>query len=307
METESNVPGSVAIQVVEPTYPGAVDGAIAGDATGFGDVGAGPKDTKAPGDRIFALVTKNSPTGGPFRVVDIHDADDSAPPELEGVGNFVPTFAGPPAENIVRTSTGIALTYDNQTAEATVVNFRDDGSRVWASVGLGFLPILDITARKGHTYVMQDGPGVGFRVSKLRDTDGAIVKEFLAPRNITPGRITVDDEENIYFLHSDGSPLIMKIDRNGDPRPFDPGNTVVNSPLDIDFDQGLIFVLDGSPPSGSAGIVRVFGQAGRLVQTISVPQLVSGENARRMSVFRGQIFVITEVSRGGFLIRKVHR
>jgi hypothetical protein len=306
METESNIPSALNIQVVEPTYPGAVDGAIAGDATGFGDVASGPMDTKAPGDRVFALITRLDPLGKfSQREVDIHDSETLA---RVPSGNFVPSFAGPPAQHIVRNSTGIALSYDNQTSEATVVNFRDDGSRVWSSVGLGFLAILDLTARKGHTYVMQDGPGVGFRVSKLRDSDGAIVKEYLAPRNITPGRITVDDEESIYFLHSDGNPLIMKIDRNGDPQPFDPGNVSVNSPIDIDFDQGLIFVLDGSPSaSGVAGVVYVLGQAGRLVQTIPVPELVAGENARRMSVFRGQIFVITEITRGGFQIRKVHR
>ena len=308
METESNVPGSLNIQVVQPLYPGAVDGAIAADATGFGDVAAGPMDTKAVGDRAFALITRLDPFGKfSQREVDIHDSET-----LAIVGNWVPTFGSTRPNNIVRNTSGIAMSYDPEISPpgtAVVVNWRDTGAINWSQDQLDSLIIEDMSARKSHTYVLQDGPGVGFRVTKLRDATGQIVKQFLAPNGspATTNRITVDDEENVYFGHGDTSPWVSKIDKNGDRQPFDVTNNSFQNVVDIDFDQGLVYVMDSTAGGGNMGRIYVFGQSGTLVQTIPIPGSVD-DSPLRMSTFRGQIFIVTTGGgRGGFAVRKVFR
>ncbi len=308
METESNIPGSLNVQVVQPLYPGAVNGNIAGDATGFGDVGSGPMDTRAPGDRVFALITRMDPLGKfSRREVDIHDSETMAI-----VGNFVPTFVNTPPSLIVRNSTGIAIAYEPEISppsSASVINWRDTGAIRWTSSGLDSLSILDISARVGHTYVMQDGPGVGFRITKLRDSDGRIVKQMLAPNGTPPTAddMTVDDEENIYIATGDAAPWVIKMDKNGDQQPFNVTSIPFVNIIDIDFDQGLVYVLDEAADATRIGTVFIFGQSGSHVQTVAVPRIGPNESARRMSVFRGQIFVISDDRPTGFRIRKISR
>ena len=289
-EGEASKIRDIPIQVVEPNYPGAVDGNIADGALGFGDVASGPMDTKADGDRAFALITRNpcQLLDCTHRDVDIYDSET-----LAIRGSFIPTFAGPFPHLIVRNSTGIAIGYDNQTSPSTIINWRDDGTIRWTSESLDMIGLLDISARRGHTYALQDAPGVGFRVTKLRDSDGRIVKRFFGPPGTTRAdRITVDDEENIYLGVGGGTPWVTKMDRNGDPQPFDVQTIPFQFVLDIDFDQGLVYVMDSTNGGGIMGRVFVFGQSGKLVQTIPLPGSAD-DSPMRMSVFRGQVFIVT--------------
>ena len=312
METESSIPGNLTVNVVAPLYPGAVDGNIAGGASDGGDIASGPMITKAAGDRGFALMTRDpcSPFATcPRREVDIHDADS---PSLAGVGNFIPTPINPLPNFIVRNSTGLALAYDNvisPASNATVVNFNDSGGSLWTSPSLDAVPILDITARRSHTYALQNAAGLGIRVTKLRDSNGQIVKRLFAPPEVTLEPIpfpnisfTADDEENIYFGFRDASLAnrVVKIDKNGDTQPFVIDQFVsIGFLQDIDFDQGLVYVLDNT------GFIFVCGQSGVLVQTIPLPD--DDVSTRRMSVFRGQIFLLRGPDSGAFSILKISR
>ena len=302
-EAESNTVRALTVNAVDPLYPGFVDEALADEVTGVGDIAAGPIDTKAPGDRVWVTETR-----GNFRVVDTLRWED-----LTAVGT--PFIVPLGSTDLARNSRGIAVgrSTDFSTTQSDVSTFRDDGSRVWQNDQLGMLAILDITARKGFTYVLQDGPGVGFRVTKLRDDTGAIVKQFLTPPGFTPFRLTADDEGNLYFLTFENSssvdrsaelskyisarkpnrgatrshqPVIFKMSDNAESAAFIYPAADLQYGEDLDFDQGLIYVLQNNDRR-----IQAFGQDGALVQTIpfTIPDT---EFASRLAAFDGALFTL---------------
>ena len=97
------------------------------------------------------------------------------------------------------------------------------------------------------------------------------------------------------------------MDKNGDQQPFNISPVTFSEVLDLDFDQGLIYVLEEGPANGPVAIVRVFGQTGKLVQTIQISRKDPDEIPRRMSVFNGQVFVVTINGSGQFTIRQIEK